>query len=201
MCPVLIWPSHQLRKKYQAANLFRQASTAIRLALLMAVVAAGEAKHLPGWFIAVPVGLSHLSGMGTWRLVDACFRSIRHENHEDVVIVAVGIWTHTIRHVPFRTVTSISVKGDLFDRLVFGIGTLEIQTAGAGTGTSGAEESLPGLVDYAGLYEVVAGALRRFRTRPLAPDQAGIEPPLDEPSALVDLLTGVRAIRRQLAEA
>jgi uncharacterized membrane protein YdbT with pleckstrin-like domain len=58
------------------------------------------------------------------------FRSLRYEILEDEVIVHVGIWTHSVKHVPYRTVTNITVKRDIFDRWFFNLGSLNIQTAG-----------------------------------------------------------------------
>jgi len=72
------------------------------------------------------------------------FRSLRFEVQEDEVIVHVGIFTHSVKHVPYRTVTNITVKRDIFDRWFFNLGTLNIQTAGM-SGQTGAEESLVGL--------------------------------------------------------
>ena len=58
------------------------------------------------------------------------FRSLRYEILEDEVIVHVGIITHSVKHVPYRTVTNITVKRDILDRWFFNLGSLNIQTAG-----------------------------------------------------------------------
>ncbi len=57
---------------------------------------------------------------------------------DDEVIVNVGIITKTVKHVPYRTVTNITINRGLLDRLIFDIGTLKIQTAGM-SGQTGAE--------------------------------------------------------------
>ena len=72
------------------------------------------------------------------------YRSLRYEIQDDEVIVKVGIFTHSVKHVPYRTVTNITVKRDIFDRWLFNLGTLTIQTAGM-SGQTGAVESLVGL--------------------------------------------------------
>ena len=64
------------------------------------------------------------------------YRSLSYEILEDEVIVRAGVLTRTVKHVPYRTVTNITVKQGLVDRWL-GLGTLEIQTAGM-SGTSGA---------------------------------------------------------------
>ena len=121
------------------------------------------------------------------------FRSLRYEVLEDEVIVHVGILTHSVKHVPYRTVTNITVKRDIFDRWFFNLGSLNIQTAGM-SGQSGAEEKLVGLENVQEVYEMVVAELRRFRgamlpttiQEELPPDGSGV------------LLAEVQAIRQLL---
>jgi uncharacterized membrane protein YdbT with pleckstrin-like domain len=123
-------------------------------------------------------------------------RSLKYEIQEEEVIVRGGIWTRTVKHVPYRTVTNLTVKRGLLDRWL-GLGTLDIQTAGM-SGTSSAEQSLAGLENAQEAYALVAAELRRFRGN-MAPTAAEIE---DEavPSAEVlrAILADVRAIREAL---
>ncbi len=95
------------------------------------------------------------------------YRSLEYRILEDEVIVHVGVWTRSVKHVPYRTVTNLMVKRDPFDRML-GMGTLEIQTAGR-SGQTGAEESLVGLSNVQEVYERVSTVLRRFRGRWLPP--------------------------------
>lgn len=121
------------------------------------------------------------------------FRSLRYEILEDEVIVHVGIVTHSVKHVPFRTVTNITVKRDILDRWLFNLGTLTIQTAGM-SGQTGAEESLVGLDNVQEVYELVVTELRRFRGG-MAPTTIQEEFPGD---GSADLLEEVQAIRKLL---
>lgn len=123
------------------------------------------------------------------------FRSLRYEILEDEVIVNVGIVTHSVKHVPFRTVTNITVKRDIFDRWFFNLGTLNIQTAGM-SGQKGAEESLVGLDNVQEVYELVVTELRRFRGA-MSPTTIQEGLPSDSASALLD---EVRSIRKLLEE-
>ncbi|MGW8225126.1 MAG: PH domain-containing protein [Anaerolineales bacterium] len=123
------------------------------------------------------------------------FRSLRYEILEDEVIVNVGIVTHSVKHVPFRTVTNITVKRDIFDRWFFNLGTLNIQTAGM-SGQKGAEESLVGLDNVQEVYELVVTELRRFRGA-MSPTTIQEGLPSDGASALLD---EVRSIRKLLEE-
>lgn len=126
------------------------------------------------------------------------FDSLGYEVQDDEVIVRVGIITHSVKHVPYRTVTNITVKRDIFDRWLFGLGTLNIQTAGM-SGKTGAEEKLVGLTDVQEVYELVVTELRRFRGG-MAPTAAEVEPePTVAPTdALSEILAEVRAIRQAL---
>ncbi len=121
------------------------------------------------------------------------FRSLRYEILEDEVIVHVGIVTHSVKHVPFRTVTNITVKRDILDRWFFNLGSLNIQTAGM-SGQKGAEESLVGLDNVHEVYELVVTELRRFRGA-MSPTTIQEELPGD---GATTLLEEVQAIRKLL---
>ena len=123
------------------------------------------------------------------------FRSLRYEIQEDEVIVKVGIITHSVKHVPYRTVTNITVKRDIFDRWFFNLGTLTIQTAGM-SGQTGAEESLVGLDNVQEVYELVVAELRHFRGA-MAPTTVQEDFVAEGEGAL---LIEVQAIRQLLEE-
>jgi len=154
---------------------------------------AGTAGVLIGLIVAVLANAVWL--VPALLIIPAYYRSLRYEIHDDEVIVRVGVITRSVKHVPFRTVTNLKVKQDPLDRL-FGIGTLNIQTAGM-SGQTGAEESLVGLPNFQEVYELVAGALRRFRGG-MAPTQAEVEPAPAEGQLLAAILDEVRAIRQAL---
>ncbi len=81
------------------------------------------------------------------------------------IYVKKGIINVTKKHVPFRTITNISSRAGVIDRL-FGIGNVEIQTAGysgGATGQAGPEEKLEGIIAYEDLTQFVLGELRKFR--------------------------------------
>jgi putative membrane protein len=139
---------------------------------------------------------------GAWWLVAMLlmgpyYQSLRYEIQDDEVVVHAGIWTKSVKHVPYRTVTNLTVKRDVIDRWL-GLGTLNIQTAGM-SGQTGAEEHLVGLADVQEVYDTVATELRRFRGG-MAPTQAEVEEAImpAQPDALNELLVEVRAIRRSL---
>jgi uncharacterized membrane protein YdbT with pleckstrin-like domain len=145
--------------------------------VVMAITFAGDAIF---WVVAMLISVPY-------------FRSLRYEIHEDEVIVHVGIITHSVKHVPYRTVTNITVNRDIFDRWFFNLGSLTIQTAGM-SGQKGAEENLVGLEDVQEVYELVVTELRRFRGA-MSPTTVQEELPGD---GSVALLNEVQAIRKLL---
>jgi putative membrane protein len=149
--------------------------------------------------VLVDVALAGIWWLVTMILSGPYYHSLRYEVQDDEVVVNVGIWTKSVKHVPYRTVTNIQVKRDVVDRLL-GIGTLNIQTAGM-SGQKGAEERLVGLSNVQEVYERVAEELRRFRGG-MAPTQADVdaEPGVPLPEGLGAILDEVRAIRKSLEE-
>lgn len=78
------------------------------------------------------------------------------------VYVRKGIISITRKHVPFRTITNISTTAGPFDRL-FGIGNINIETAGYSGQKSGPEEKLEGFEFYEELRDFILQELRKFR--------------------------------------
>jgi len=168
---------------------------------------------LLGWLMSFDKSIGASGGMLTFLIVAAInvvwwvpamllsgpyYRSLSYEIQDDEVIVHVGIWTQSVKHVPYRTVTNLTVKRDILDRWFFGLGTLNIQTAGM-SGTTGAEESLVGLTNVQEVYEIVVTELRRFRGS-MAPTTTEVEgeSAVASTDTLSAILTEVRAIRQAL---
>jgi uncharacterized membrane protein YdbT with pleckstrin-like domain len=149
-------------------------------------------------------GLMALAQVGVWVvaliLSAPYYASLRYEIQDDEVIVDVGIITHSVKHVPYRTVTNVVVRRDIFDRWFFGLGSLHIQTAGM-SGQSGAEEKLVGLTNVQEVYDMVVTELRRFRGS-MAPTAAEVEPEagLASADALSAILGELKAIRKALEQ-
>jgi putative membrane protein len=122
-------------------------------------------------------------------------RSLSYEVGDEQVIVRQGVLTRAVKHVPYRTVTNLTVKRTLIDRWL-GLGRLDIQTAGT-SGTQQPEQSLVGLADAGEVYDRVAAQLGRFRGG-MAPTQAETETPSSTDETLAALLDEVRAIRETL---
>jgi uncharacterized membrane protein YdbT with pleckstrin-like domain len=145
----------------------------------------------------IPTMLAGVVWLVAILLTGPYYRSLSYEIQDDEVIVRAGIWTKSVKHVPYRTVTNLTVKRDVLDRLM-GLGTLRIQTAGM-SGQTGAEETLVGLTNVQEVYDLVATELRRFRGG-MAPTQAEVEAIPGEPPAdpMQAILAEVRAIRQAM---
>jgi uncharacterized membrane protein YdbT with pleckstrin-like domain len=160
------------------------------------------ALAIPDREATIIFGLMAVAEMIAWVvaliLAGPYYASLGYEIEDDEVIVRVGILTHSVKHVPYRTVTNITVKRDILDRWFLGLGSLNIQTAGM-SGQSGAEEKLVGLTNVQEVYEMVVKELRRFRGG-MAPTAAEVEPEpaLGSADALSAILGEVRAIRQAL---
>lgn len=164
--------------------------------------AAFLALAIPDREATIIFGLMAVAGIVVWVvaliLAGPYYASLGYEIEDDEVIVRVGILTHSVKHVPYRTVTNITVKRDILDRWFLGLGSLNIQTAGM-SGQSGAEEKLVGLTNVQEVYEMVVKELRRFRGG-MAPTAAEVEPEpaLASTDTLSAILGEVRAIRQAL---
>jgi uncharacterized membrane protein YdbT with pleckstrin-like domain len=132
----------------------------------------------------------------TLLLINSYFHSLVYEIQDDEVIVHVGIWTKSVKHVPFRTVTNLKVNRDIFDRWFFDLGSLNIQTAGM-SGSQGAEEALVGLPNVDEIYELVVEQLRRFRSG-MTPTATEVEE--GDAGTLNAMLAELVAIRKGMEE-
>jgi membrane protein YdbS with pleckstrin-like domain len=107
--------------------------------------------------------------------------SVKAETGETMpeIYVKRGVVTVTRKHVPFRTITNISSKAGVFDRL-FNIGSVHIETAGySGSHQAGPEVKLEGIVFYEEVRDFILNELRKFK----APYVTGTEvvPRIEEP--------------------
>ncbi|MFN2224011.1 MAG: PH domain-containing protein, partial [Candidatus Promineifilaceae bacterium] len=80
------------------------------------------------WYLAISAGVILICWLVGMALTGPYYRSLRYEVMADEVIVRAGIVTTSVKHVPYRTVTNITIRRGLMDRWLFGLGTLNIQT-------------------------------------------------------------------------
>ena len=126
--------------------------------------------------------------------------SVKAETGETMpeIYVKRGVATVTRKHVPFRTITNISSKAGVFDRM-FNIGSVHIETAGySGSNQTGPEVKLEGIVFYEEVRDFILNELRKFK----APYVTGTEmvPRTEEATPTTagmdnEVLTTLREIR------
>ncbi|MCB9459179.1 MAG: PH domain-containing protein [Anaerolineaceae bacterium] len=155
------------------------------------------------FFIGLAVEHDHLSFLVLLPLIVLAFSlvgatlyysSISYHIDDNEVIVRAGVLRRTVKHVPLKNVTNITVTRDVRDRIL-GIGSLSIQTAG--TGGIIPEEVLAGIRDLDDLYAYVAQRLRSFRadmSNTQTRDQAIADP------ISMAILQELRAIRQLLSQ-
>lgn len=185
MEPVILYP----HVKYCIKLLL---NVLVGMAVLSIILLASAIRGFP---LALPILIIYL--ILTTLGILLYYNSLRYEILENEVVVYSGVLTKTVKHVPFRTMTNLQVTRTLVDR-IFGLGSLDIQTAGAG-GVSSPEEKLVGLGNVLEVYEYIAAELRRFQTG-MSPTQAGNDVPRSggrtyEQQILLAILEELRAIR------
>ena len=89
-------------------------------------------------------------------------RGIEFQIGEREVIVKKGIINKMEKHIPFRTITNISSRYGPYDRL-FGIGTVQIETAGKSGAQTGPEEKIEGIANFMEVRDEILEVLRQFR--------------------------------------
>lgn len=130
-------------------------------------------------------------------LVYLYYNSIHYEVSENDVQVYRGLITNSHKMVPFRTITNLDVKRGPFDRM-FGIGTIEIQTAGNSSSSGGPEEKIDGIeIEF---IETVKTELRdqiRQAKGSAAVTHDEIDE-MDETSILQSILYELQQLRKEL---
>lgn len=110
------------------------------------------------WYIIISFSLMFFITILTIYYV----RNIEYLIEETEVIVKKGIINRTVKHVPFRTITNVSSRYGIFDRL-FGIGTCEIETAGKSGQQTGPEEKIEGIRNFRVVRDIILNELRKLR--------------------------------------
>jgi membrane protein YdbS with pleckstrin-like domain len=135
--------------------------------------------------------------------------SVRSERGDAMpeIFVKKGLANITEKHVPFRTITNIASRAGPLDR-IFGIGNIEIHTAGFSGGPqtgSKPEEKLEGILFYKELRDFILQELRRFTksyvttTEVTAPDDVFERNPMtDSDEELIFTLRQIREVLEKL---
>ncbi|MFX1511153.1 MAG: PH domain-containing protein [Promethearchaeota archaeon] len=126
---------------------------------------------------------------------------ILYQVHGTEVVVIKGLLNKTEKHVPFRTITNISSRAGIYDRLL-GIGNVNIETAGK-SGTSRApEEKIEGIRVYKEVRDFILKELRKFRTPYTTTTEVEEEriSPLSDSRELINELREIKEILIELSK-
>ncbi len=130
-------------------------------------------------------------------------RGIEYQVGEREVIVKKGIINKMEKHIPFRTITNISSRYGPYDRL-FGIGTVQIETAGRSGAQTGPEEKIEGIANFMEVRDEILEVLRQFRhqyaTTTETPEDALVEPIRSTKSFEQQLLNELKDIKEILSK-
>jgi membrane protein YdbS with pleckstrin-like domain len=127
--------------------------------------------YLAAWWIPVNIGVAIFNLIWLipgFILLPLYVRSIEYSVISETgrtmpeIYVKKGIVSITRKHVPFRTITNISTTAGPLDRL-FGIGSVEIETAGYSGQRMGPEEKLTGVPFYEEVRDFILQELRKHR--------------------------------------
>ncbi|MHA2227211.1 MAG: PH domain-containing protein [Candidatus Hodarchaeales archaeon] len=113
------------------------------------------------FFFLVFWGLSILVSILIAVLIPIYVNSMEFIVHGDEVVVKKGIINKTVKFCPYRTVTNISTTAGPLDRL-FGIGCVNIQTAGKSGTSTAPEEKFEGLPLYHEIRDYILRQLRVY---------------------------------------
>ncbi|MFX0014472.1 MAG: PH domain-containing protein [Promethearchaeota archaeon] len=144
------------------------------------------------WFILIPILIV---------LVDYYVRTMEFTILDNEVIVKKGVINKEVKHIPFRTITNVSSRYGLYDR-IFGIGTCEIETAGKSGQQMGPEAKIEGINNFVEIRDLILKILRQFRgqyatTTELEPSST--LPPLQK-GFHGEMLAELREIKRILTD-
>ncbi|MGY5854381.1 MAG: PH domain-containing protein [Candidatus Thorarchaeota archaeon] len=179
------------------------------IAFMDEIVASEVEFWVNTWFMTLNIGMCIINLIwavptiiGTWFYVRSIEYSVIAESGETMpeVYVRKGIVNITKKHVMFRVITYISSKAGPFDRL-FGIGTVEIQTAGFSGGAqagSKPEEKIEGIPYFEGVRDFILRELRKFKTPYTTATEISLTEDQIEPSnETIVLLREIRDLLRE----
>lgn len=131
------------------------------------------------------------------------FNTMVYEVVEGEIHVSKGLITKTRKIVPYRTITNIEIKRGPFDRW-FGIGTIDIQTAGFSAGRMGPEEKMEGVPQeqLAELQRLLVDRVRKIRGTPglTQDDDEDIKPTTDDMGILLNEVKQIKSILQTIAD-
>ncbi|MFX0207640.1 MAG: PH domain-containing protein, partial [Candidatus Hodarchaeota archaeon] len=122
---------------------------------------------------------------------------------ENEVIVKKGVINKEVKHIPLRNITNVSSRFGIYDRL-FGIGTVEIETAGKSGQTTGPEAKIEGIRNFFEVRDLILDSLRQFRgqytTTTEVEPSLPVSVPITEQEFHKEMLAEIREIKELLSK-
>ena len=170
------------------------------VALLPAIILAIVGERGPGGLVAgimIAVWSVVMFPLLAW--LPAYYRTLEYEVDDDSVNAKRGVFWKRYVTVPFTKITNIDVHQGPLERQ-FGLGTIHIQTAGAGGQQGGvAELKLVGIRDLGGVKELIAERVKQYSHRAAAGPAPGTAHESESDSeVLKKILNELGAIRTVL---
>jgi membrane protein YdbS with pleckstrin-like domain len=132
------------------------------------------------------------------RWIPAYYRSISYSIENDAVRGQAGVFWRRHVTVPFVKITNIDVTQGPLQR-AFNLGTIQIQTAGAGGSQGGhAELRLVGIRQLESIRETIREKIRTYDSRRVEQQQAAPPGPTPDQPVLQQILQELQAIRELL---
>ncbi|MFX0183334.1 MAG: PH domain-containing protein [Candidatus Hodarchaeota archaeon] len=128
-------------------------------------------------------------------------RAIEYTLDDTEVIVRKGIINKTVKHIPFRTITNVSSRYGIYDRIL-GIGTVEIETAGKSGQQTEPEAKIEGIRNFIEVRDLILNSLRGFSTPYTTTTEIDIpqEPMASDTEFYKELLITLNEIREILLD-
>lgn len=130
-------------------------------------------------------------------------RTMEFQILENEVIVKKGVINKEVKHIPLRNITNVSSRFGIYDRF-FGIGTVEIETAGKSGQQTGPEAKIEGISNFFEVRDLILDSLRQFRGQYTTTTE--LEPPVIpkipnlEQEFHSQMLTEIREIKKLLSK-
>ncbi len=124
--------------------------------------------------------------------INRFFDTVFFKLTDSEVVVEKGVWFKQVQNVPYKQITNVTIKqGPIYRH--FGLGKVEIQTAGHSANQSGPEASIFGVRDFKGVRDQLIEIIREEKASPVSmrsgDDEVGFSPQiLEELRSIRDLL-------------
>ncbi|MFX0183335.1 MAG: PH domain-containing protein [Candidatus Hodarchaeota archaeon] len=149
-------------------------------------------------FILICVGFSSIVFLPILIVIPFYVKSMEFIVHGNEVVVKKGLVNRTVKHCPYRNIVNISTTAGPLDR-IFGIGCVNIETAGKSGLIDEPEEKLEGLYLYHEIRDYILRRLRVYQSTQTG-QKLSVDIPTDRESLQRETIRILKEIRDLLKE-